>query len=80
MSNSPENSGEEKEIAGKSFKLANDHDGPPTLKRNLSCVSWNVQSIRNKCAEVLEHIVDYDADVVYVTETWMEAEKNDITG
>ena len=49
------------------------------MKRNLSCVSWNVQSIRNKCPAVLEHIVDYDADVVFVTETWMEAEKNDIT-
>ena len=28
---------------------------------------------------MLEHIIDYDADVAFVTETWMEAEKNDIT-
>ena len=38
-----------------------------------------MQSIRNKCAEVLEHVLDYKADVVFLTETWMEADKNDIT-
>ena len=42
-------------------------------------MSWNVQSIRNKCAELFEHITDYDADVVFLSETWMEADKNDIT-
>lgn len=46
---------------------------------NLVCVAWNVQSIRNKCAEVIEHVLDYKADVVFLCETWMEAEKNDIT-
>ena len=38
-----------------------------------------MQSIRNKCAAVIEHIKDYDADIVFLTDTWMEAEKNDIT-
>ena len=42
-------------------------------------MSWNVQSIRNKCDELFEHIIDYDADVVFLSETWMEAEKNYIT-
>ena len=42
-------------------------------------MSWNVQSIRNKCAELFEHIIDYDADIVFLSETWMEADKNDIT-
>lgn len=46
---------------------------------HLRCISWNVQSIRNKCAEVMEHILDYDANVVFLSETWMEADKNDIT-
>ena len=55
------------------------NSGPPSLKTNVSCIAWNVQSIRNKCAEVLEHVVDKDADVVFLSETWMEAEKNDIT-
>ena len=38
-----------------------------------------MQSIRNKCAEVLEHVTDHDADIVFLSETWMEADKNDIT-
>ena len=45
----------------------------------IKCVSWNVQSIRNKCAEVMEHIIDHNAGAVFLTETWMEADKNDIT-
>ena len=27
----------------------------------------------------MEHIIDFETDVAFVTETWMEAEKNDIT-
>ena len=50
-----------------------------SLKCKMSCVSWNVQSIRNKCAQVLEHVVDQEADVVVLSETWMEADNNDIT-
>ena len=46
---------------------------------SIRCVSWNVQSIRNKCAEVLEHVIDQKASVVFLTETWMESDKNDIT-
>ena len=49
------------------------------MTRSLSCVAWNVQSIRNKCDQVLEHTIDYNADVVFLSETWMEADKNDIT-
>ena len=38
-----------------------------------------MQSIRNKCGEVMEHLSDYEADIVFVSETWMEADSNDIT-
>ena len=38
-----------------------------------------MQSIRNKCGEVLEHVADYNASIVFLSETWMEADKNDIT-
>ena len=51
----------------------------PSLTDNLKCISWNVQSIRNKCAEVMEHVQDYDADVVFVSETWMQSNNDDIT-
>ena len=49
------------------------------MKHNIKCASWNVQSIRNKCGEVMEHVIDNDADFVFLTETWMESDKNDIT-
>ena len=29
--------------------------------------------------EVLEHVIDHDAGIVFLSETWMEADKNDIT-
>ena len=45
----------------------------------MKCVSWNVQSIRAKCIDVLEHITDYDADIVFVSETWMDSNINEIT-
>ena len=41
--------------------------------------SWNVQSIRNKCDTVLEHLEDYECDFCFISESWMEADKNDIT-
>ena len=33
----------------------------------------------NKCTEVMEHIVDCDADVAFISETWMPNDKNDTT-
>ena len=38
-----------------------------------------MQSIRNKCAEVMEHVLDNDTTVIFLSETWMESDKNDIT-
>ena len=46
-----------------SFKLEKENDG--TQMSSLSCVAWNVQSIRNKCSEIMEHILDHDANVVF---------------
>ena len=78
MSVYDEAGGQKEEISLNAFKLNELNDGTH-LKRKIKCVSWNVQSIRNKCSEVMEHIIDYDADLVFVTETWMESDKNDIT-
>ena len=78
MSVHDETRGEEEEVTHSSFKLNENNDGTP-MKCNIKCVSWNVQSLRNKCNEVMEHVIDYNADVVFITETWMEAEKNDVT-
>ena len=40
-------------------------------------MTWNVQSIMNKCTEVMEHIADYNADVAFISETWMPNNEND---
>ena len=45
----------------------------------LSFITWNVHSINNKCHEVMEHVLDHNADIVFLTETWLESEKNHIT-
>ena len=47
--------------------------------KSIKCVSWNLQSVRNKCSEVMEHVLDVDASIAFLTETWMEADKNDVT-
>ena len=51
----------------------------PTFKTKLNGLSWNVQSIRNKCNGVMEHILDDDADIVFVCETWMQSDSDEIT-
>ena len=45
----------------------------------LKCLSWNVQSIVGKCDEVLEHILDFDADLVFLCELWLKSDVNSIT-
>ena len=33
----------------------------------------------NKCTQIMEHILNCDADVIFITETWMPDDTNDIT-
>ena len=58
------------------FKLESQQD---SRKLVLNCLSWNVQSIRNKCSEVMEHVGGHVADVVFLSETWMRSNNDDIT-
>ena len=46
---------------------------------SLSCVTWNVHSLNNKVTEVMEHISDYKADIVFLTETWQITANNSVT-
>ena len=43
------------------------------------CSLWNVRSLNNKLAEIMEYLVDREADVVFLTETWLQSDKNNIT-
>ena len=45
----------------------------------LSCLSWNVQSITTKCDEVMEHVIDFDADLVFLCELWLKSNCNSVT-
>ena len=40
---------------------------------------WNVCSLNNKLPDLMEHILDRDSDVVFLTETWLKDDKNAIT-
>ena len=51
----------------------------PTCGNRLNVAVWNLHSIVNKASEVMEHIVDCSADIVFVTETWLTSQCNDVT-
>ena len=69
----------ERKVVKQSFKLPTHQHDPPPITGRLKAVAWNVQSIVNKQTEVLKHILDTDPDVVFVSETWLPDDKNDIT-
>ena len=50
-----------------------------TNSGGLKIVLWNVRSLNNKTEEVMEHILDYSADITFFTETWLTSQKNDVT-
>ena len=50
------------------------------ISSKLHCLGLNSQSICNKCPEVMEHVVDNDADIVFLSETWLRSKKNEVTG
>ena len=45
----------------------------------LQCAVWNVCSVNNKLPEIMEHIMDRNSDIVFLTETWLQADKNSVT-
>ena len=45
---------------------------PIESKLNVSCLLFNSRSICNKTDTVREHVLDQQADVVFLTETWLK--------
>ena len=45
----------------------------------LKFSSWNVHSLNNKVPDIMEHIVDRESDIVFLTETWLQFDKNSVT-
>ena len=63
----------------KPFKLGKKQNEASEVDSFLRCSLWNVCSLNNKLAEIMEHIVDRKSDIVFLTETWLQSDKNSIT-
>ena len=40
---------------------------------------WNVTSMINKTPDIMEHLIDRDPTVVFISETWLKSDTNDVT-
>ena len=49
-----------------------------TLPTHVTCILLNTQSLCNKALTVREHMLDYDADIMLLTETWLKPSKSAI--
>ena len=49
------------------------------MNQLLSCSVWNVCSLNNKLVDVMEYILDKQSDIVFISETWLKSDKNNIT-
>ena len=45
----------------------------------LKCMVFNSQSINNKYMNLMEHVMDFDTDVLFISETWLKSNKNSVT-
>ena len=55
------------------------HNRANNLKGKIKCSLWNVGSINNKVTEVMEYLIDHNADVGFTIETWLKSDKNKVT-
>ena len=67
------------EISREFFKLKGDFQQSIKIKFNLRCVLLNVCSVNNKLANIMKHILDYSSNIIFLTETWLQTDKNPIT-
>ena len=67
------------EIPRKFFKLERNIKESSKIVSKLRCAVWNVCSMNNKLANIMECILDDDPDITFLTETWLQSDKNPIT-
>ena len=53
--------------------------GSNNVSDYLKCLAFNSQSIGNKSTTLMEHVIDHDADTVFLSETWLKSNKNSVT-
>ena len=49
------------------------------INHSLACLHWNVQSINNKCHDVLSYLCDNNVDIVFLSESWLYDANNSVT-
>ena len=62
-------------IKSKSFKLQHQQSSTSTLR----CSMWNVTSMVNKTPDIMEHLLDRDPSIVFLQETWLKTNRNNVT-
>ena len=45
----------------------------------MKCCMWNVTSMINKTPSIMEHIIDRKPDIVFLSETWLQSDSNEVT-
>ena len=63
----------------KQFKLKESITGTDSDGSCLKYLALNLQSLNNKCTLLMEHVIDHDAGVVFLCETWLKSKKNSTT-
>ena len=38
---------------------------------NLTVYCWNANRVRNKTITLVNHVIEYDVDIIIITETWL---------
>ena len=59
--------------------LCGNKDPKSRTSTSLICLSWNVHSLNNKTDEVMEHVLDFNADLVFLCELWLQSDINCVT-
>ena len=49
------------------------------MAQSLTCSMWNITSIVNKTEIIMEHLLDRNPEIVFLSETWMKADKDNVT-
>ena len=47
---------------------------------NLTVHCWNANRIRNKTITLFDHVIAYDVDIMFITETWLAEDDSVVIG
>ena len=44
----------------------------------MTCAMWNVTSMVCKTRQIMEHLMDRNPSIVFLTEIWLKSDKNEV--